>query len=217
MERPQKIRNNDIDLLMNINNLNKNRAGISITVISSISPRNGAALNKDYLLCHICHFNSNQIKDWKGGTNEHPFIKTVGAMLHHLLDDHCNKPKGQRQLTGKVERHLKAVRKEFAAGKKIPFLQTATSIPNFHCLQSAWKSNQTELNKEHFNRYVFDPKICDGHVKLVPLEGVEHWCDLADTVYCPCNARIKKTILTMEDPETTFIMDQDLAIPPKAL
>jgi hypothetical protein len=42
---------------------------------------------------------------------------------------------------------------------------------------------------------------------------VEHW-DLADTVYCPCNARIKKTIQTMEDDETTFIVNQDLAIPP---
>ena len=219
-ERPKTVRNNNIDLLMQINNLSKTTGGIlrktQKALISSVSPRNGAALNNDNLICHICHFDSSRITNWKEGTNEHPFIKTVGAMFHHLLDDHCNKTGKQRQLTEKVEKYLKEIWKEFEADKKIPFLQTSTSIPkasSTSCLQSAWKSNQTNLNKERFNRYVFDPKYCKGHVKPVPMEGLEHW-DLADTVYCPCVARKKKIIQTMDDDETIFMMNQDLAIQP---
>jgi hypothetical protein len=137
-------------------------------------------------------------------------------MFHHLLRDHCNKTGKQRQLTEKVEKYLKEIWKEFEADKKIPFLQTFTSIPkaaSTSCLKSTWKSNQTYLNKERFNRYVFDSKYCKGHIKPVPMEGLEHW-DLADTVYCPCVARKKKIIQKMEDSTTICMMKQNLAIQP---
>ena len=191
-KQPLQFQNNDLDFLNLINHLNRTRNGNKNTVVSSVSPSYGNILNNDHFLCHICHFSSNTITKWRYGTNEHLFIKNVGAMFQHLHRIHCDTPKGEKQLTGGAESYLEAIVEDIKTRRPAPLLQRKTSLPkasSTSCLETAWRSNQPELTKESVNKYVFDDSFCKGHIKLVPIDGIEYWYDLANSVYCTCNGQ----------------------------
>ena len=159
------------------------------TVVSSVSPSCGAKLDNTYFLCHICPYSTDMYKNWKYGTYEHPLVKNIGAMFHHLHQAHCNKPRGERQLTVVAESYLTVIMEDIEQGLPSPLLQTTTSIPkssSHSCLEILWKSNQPELTKKNVNAYCFNAKLCKGHTKLVPTSGIEYWYDLANSVYCTC-------------------------------
>jgi hypothetical protein len=216
-QQPLRVRNNDTNFLILINDLNKTRHGNKRTVVSSVSPGYGNILDNDYFLCHICHYSSNIITDWEYWTNEHPFIKNVGAMFHHLLQDHCEKPQGKKQLTGGAESYLSAIVEDIKTRMPAPLLQTKTSLPkasSTSCLETAWRSNQPELTKDSVNKYVFDDKFCKGHIKLVPIDGIEYWYDLANSMYCTCNFKIMNQNESIGQAGPTLILDQDLSVAP---
>jgi hypothetical protein len=215
-----QVRNNDLDFLNLINHLNRKRNGNKNTVVSSVSPSHGNILNNDNFLCHICHFSSNTIDEWRYGTNEHPFIKNAGAMFQHLLRMHCNQRKGEQQLTGGAENYLASIVEDIKTRRPAPLLQRKTSLPkasSTSCLETAWRSNQPELTKESVNKYVFDDSFCKGHIKLVPIDGIEYWYDLANSVYCTCNGRIMNHNRSMAHPGPTLILDQSLSFAPNTV
>ena len=212
-----QVRNNDLDFLNLINHLNRKRNGNKNTVVSSVSPSYGNILNNDHFLCHICHFSSNTIDEWRYGTNEHPFIKNAGAMFQHLLRMHCNQRKGEQQLTGGAENYLASIVEDIKTRRPAPLLQRKTSLPkasSTSCLETAWRSNQPELTKESVNKYVFDDNFCKGHIKLVPIQGIEYWYDLANSVYCTCNGRVMNLTRSRTHLGPILILDQNLSIGP---
>ena len=141
-QRPLQLNTNDMDFLTEINNLNKTKAGNPRIVLSSARPSFGTTVNNDYFLCHICHLYPKIITSWKKDTNEYPFVRNFGAIIRHLLTNHCNRQQGARQLTARVEAFLSSIKEEI---KTNPSIQKASSTS---CLKAAWKSNQTKLTKE---------------------------------------------------------------------
>ena len=77
----------------------------------------------------------------------------------------------------------------------MPLLQTKTSIPkspSTSCLNTTWKSNQSEITKNIVNTYYVqehstqnDPPIkpCKGHARLIATKGIEYELDLANSVF----------------------------------
>ena len=68
--------------------------------------------------------------------------------------------------------------------------QSKPKASSTSCLDATWKSDQTDLTKDLAHTYNFHhhTKVCNGHPKLKATQGVAYKLDLADTVYCSCNA-----------------------------
>jgi hypothetical protein len=215
-QSPLPIRYNDITFMSKINNLKRTTKGLPRYVISSMRPSYACATDHDYFICHTCHLFPPPGTGKYQGTNdknEHPFVRNIKAILKHIRINHCEKlDKKDRQLTANAESYVLFKKKELV-DQKLPLLQTKTSIPKSpseSCLQTAWKSNQTEITKEIVNTYYFQgiltqgqaqPLPCKGHPKLISNKGPEYYLDLANSVYCSCNAQQILNIEEIYNPE----------------
>jgi hypothetical protein len=209
---PLPIRYNDITFIGKINNYNKTSKGLPRYVISSRRPSYACSTDNDYFICHTCHlFPTSGTKKEQGlnNRNEHPFVRNIKAILKHIRINHCEKINNEdRQLNANAESYILSKKRELA-NQEMPLLQTKTSIPKSpseSCLNTAWKSNQTKITKEIVNTYYFQEIVtegtlktipCKGHPKLIASQGPEYYLDLANSVYCACNAKQILNIMTI--------------------
>ena len=217
LQLPLPIRYNDIAFIDKINNYNKTSKGLPRYVISSMRPSYACSKDNNYFICHTCHlFPTYGTRKEQGlnNRNDHPFVRNIKAILKHIRINHCEKINNEdRQLNANAESYILSEKRELT-NQEMPLLQTKTSIPKSpseSCLNTAWKSNQTEITKEIFNTYYFQEDItnetlnttpCTGHPKLIASQGPEYYLDLANSVYCACNA---KQILNIEDKDPKHI------------
>ena len=77
------------------------------------------------------------------------------------------------------------------------------------CLNSTWKSNQTDLTLHLSQAYDFQHYTngCNGHLKWKAVEGKAYELDLADTVYCSCNAATVKPKIHADLPLPEVILN----------
>jgi hypothetical protein len=223
-QSPLPIRYNDITFISKINNYNRTSKGLPRYVISSMRPSYACSTDHDYFICHTCHlFPTSGTRKEQGlkDRNEHPFVRNIKAILQHIRINHCEKINNEdRQLNANAESYILSKRRELA-NQKMPLLQTKTSIPKSpseSCLNTAWKSNQTEITKEIVNTYYFQEILtqgilktipCKGHPKLIASKGPEYYLDLADSVYCACNAKQILNIEEVRDPKHTPNLSHD--------
>ena len=206
---PLPIRDNDIAFIGKLNDYNKTTKGLPRYILSSMTPNYACSLDYNYFICHTCHYFPNMSPigiQGHSNKNDYPFPRNIKAILKHIRINHCKKDcKKDRQINANAEHYLLSKTKELR-NHKLSLLQTKTSIPkssSTSCLNTTWKSNQTELTQLIVNTYYVQVnsnsqlvKPCKGHTKLIAREGIVYTLDLADSVYCSCNA---KQIVNMEE------------------
>ena len=190
------LRINDTSFLDKLNNYNKTSNANSRYIISSVRPSGSNPSIQDHFLCHLCH-SLPKIGPlpkegllWKRDTHEHPFARNIASIFRHLSIHHCNRPKIDRQINANAEHYILTRKIEHIKCPNTSLFHTTTSIPkafSTSCLNTAWKSNQTEITQPFANAYYLSG-ICPGHTKKVDTKGVAYVNDLANSVYCSCNA-----------------------------
>ena len=193
---PLTIRCNDITFIGNINNYNKRY------VLSSMNPSYACSRDHNYFICHTCHaFPTQGSSRDKGLTsnNDHHFVRNIKAIIQHIRINHCKDKGEDKQLTWNTERYVLSKTRELG-NPTMPLLQMMTSIPkstSTSCLNTTWKSNQTDITKYLINSYYISPnptrlnpclRRCGGHATLIHTKGLAYTLDLADSIYCSCNA-----------------------------
>merc|ERR1712051_227601 len=189
--QPLPLRRNDITFLKEINDLNRSPEGKSAPVLSSIRPCYASSRDQDFFICNICHSFPKTGK-WAEDTNEHPFVRNIGSIIRHIRMNHCNKPKENRQLTQAAERYILSLEENSRTRPVHPLFQTKTSIPkalSTSCINTAWKSNQTEITKKVVNTYYFSPNKCGGHKRLFSTKGPVYNYDIDESIYCTCKTK----------------------------
>ena len=193
---PLPVRCNDITFIGNINNYNKRY------VLSSMNPSYACSRDHNYFICHTCHaFPTQGSSREKGLTpnNDHHFVRNLKAIIQHIRINHCKDKGEDKQLTWNTERYVLSKTRELG-NPTMPLLQMMTSIPkstSTSCLNTTWKSNQTDITKNLINSYYISPnptrsnpylRRCKGHTTLIHTKGIAYTLDLADSIYCSCNA-----------------------------
>ena len=189
--QPLPFRRNDITFLKEINDLNRSPKGKSAPVLSSIRPCYASSRDQDFFICNICHSFPKTGK-WAEDTNEHPFVRNIGSIIRHIRMNHCNKPEENRQLTRAAERYILLLEDNSRTRPVHPLFQTKTSIPkalSTSCINTAWKSNQTEITKKVVNTYYFSPNKCGGHRRLFSTKGPVYNYDIDVSIYCTCRTK----------------------------
>ena len=93
--------------------------------------------------------------------------------------------------------------------KMFCFEDSLPKAPSTSCLNSTWKSNQTNLTLNLSQAYDFQnhTKGCNGHLKWKATEGKTYKMELADTVYCSCNAITVKPKIHADLPLPEIILN----------
>ena len=209
---PVPTRCNDITFIGKLNHYNRTRKDQPRYIISSMNPSYACSLDHNYFLCHACQRfpNTNPIGiQGHSDKNDYPFPRNIEAILKHMRINHCKKD--CRQLNGNAEQYLLSKTRDLR-NHKLPLLQKLTSIPkspSTSCLNTTWKSNQTELTKQIVNTYYVEVnpsqnniiKPCKGHAQLMAREGIIYTSDLANSIYCSCNSKQIVTLGEKLNPE----------------
>ena len=188
---PLPLRRNDITFLKEINELNRSPEGKSAPILSSIRPCYASSKDQDFFICHICH-SFPRTEEWIKDKNEHPFVRNVGSILRHIRMNHCGKSEENRQLTRAAETYILSFKEDLKTRPVHPLFQTETSIPkalSMSCINTSWKSNQTEITKKVVNTYYFSPDKCGGHRRLFSTKGPVYNYDIDESIYCTCKTK----------------------------
>ena len=192
--------NNDIGF---VNTLNESNItwGIPKTVLSAIRPSFHCSANNDFFICHICLENpkeynkilipeTNQIITLKEKRSFTPrgtvTPKCIGNILGHLSSHHS--VIRDKRVSLKAAREIKKMNHAFTSSTPPFGFSRISKYPSDSCMNSSWKSNQTDLTKRMTNQYIFHENYCRGHTKQFFTEGIIYEMDLANTVYCTCRA-----------------------------
>ena len=193
------IRPNDITFLKEINELNRSPEGKSTPILSSIRPCYASSKNQDFFICHICH-SFPRTGNWIKDKNEHPFVRNIGSIIRHIRINHCKLPEENRHITRAAEKYILSLKQEIKLSPEQeimtkpvhPLFQMKTSIPkalSMSCINTSWKSNQTEITKKVVNTYYFSPNKCGGHRRLFSTKGLVYNYDMDISIYCTCNKK----------------------------
>ena len=236
------FRDNTTKFMEDINEMNVNNTKRTI-LISAIRPRFQCQIHNEFFVCHICHTKPRQIKIveklWKIASeknddklgNELPFAYSLRGIIDHLTNFHSFTHEDKsRDMILAVANYIDMVNKDIEEDSSTMFssrmfkgMFKIKSIPkasSTSCLETRWKSNQTELTTKLAHTYDFKKNnhttFCNGHpkLKLNPTHDIAYVLDLADTVYCSCNAITVKfgTIDFKEMSAAKMIFDHTLNI-----
>ena len=192
--------NNDIGF---VNTLNESNIawGIPRTVLSAIRPSFHCSVHNDFFICHICLENpkeynkilipeTNQIITLKEKRSFTPrgtvTPKCIGGILEHLSSHHSIIR--DKRVSLKAAREIATMNHAFTSSSPPFGINRISKYPSDSCINSSWKSNQTDLTKRMTNRYIFHENYCRGHTRQFFTEGIIYEMDLANTVYCTCRA-----------------------------
>ena len=192
--------NNDIGF---VNTLNESNItwGIPKTVLSAIRPSFHCSANNDFFICHICLENpkeynkilipeTNQIITLREKRSFTPrgtvTPKCIGNILGHLSSHHSIIR--DKRVSLKAAREIATMNHAFTSSSPPFGINRISKYPSDSCMNSLWKSNQTDLTQRMTNRYIFHEKYCRGHTRQFFTEGIVYKMDLANSVYCTCRA-----------------------------
>ena len=218
---PKQIpfRNNTTVFMSNINEFNVNRGKRTI-LISAVRPSFQCLAHNEFYICHVCQKKprtfkiSEQLSDMgndKRG-NELPFAYNLRGIIDHLTKFHCETHEDKsRDMVRKVAGYIDNINIDIEEGTSPMFcwMETIPKASSTSCLDSTWKSNQTDLTLDISQFYDFQhhTKNCNGHLKLKAVQGLAYTLDLADTVYCSCNAIIVKPRIHVDLPPPEVILN----------
>ena len=106
--------------------------------------------------------------------------------------NHCKQPEENRQLTRAAEKYILLLKEDSKTRPVHPLFQMDTSIPkalSMSCINTSWKSNQTEITKKVVNTYYFSPDKCGGHRRLFSTKGPVYNYDIDESIYCTCRTK----------------------------
>ena len=205
---PILFRGNDTTFMTDINKMNVKNTKRTI-LISAVRPSFHRPQN-EFFICHICHRKPKQIKivdelwdmaEAKNNTklgDEFPFAYNLKGIIDHLTNYHCwTEEDKSRDMVVAVSNYIDMVNRDieefsspwfcFEDFKTFKILPKASSTT---CLDVSWKTDQPELTMDLAHNYNFlkHTKYCRGHSKSSAPKCSEFELDLANTVYCSCNA-----------------------------
>ena len=201
---PILFHGNDTIFMKDINKMNVNKKRRTI-LISAVRPSFHCSHN-EFFICHVCHKKSRQIKmvdelwemakdnDDANLGDEQPFAYNLRGIIDHLTNHHCLTHEDKsRDMIVAVANYIDMVNKDIEDGTS-PMFYFDESIPkasSTSCLRVSWKTDQPELTMDLAHSYNFRNHAnysCKGHTKLVDPKCLEYELDLANSVYCSCNA-----------------------------
>ena len=201
---PIPFHGNDTIFMKDINKMNVNNKKRTI-LISAVRPSFHCSHN-EFFICHVCHKKSRQIKmvdelwemtkdhDDANLGDEAPFAYNLRGIIDHLTNHHCLTHKDKsRDMIVAVANYIDMVNKDIEGGIS-PMFCFEESIPkasSTSCLHVSWKTDQPELTMELAHSYNFRNHAsynCKGHTKMVDPKCLGYELDLANSVYCSCNA-----------------------------
>ena len=213
------FRNNDTVFMTNINEFNVNRGKRTI-LISAVRPSFQCPAHNEFFICHVCQNKPRKFKIsdqlWDRGDddrgNELPFAYNLRGIIDHLTKFHCETHEDKsRDMVRKVSNYIDMVNKDIdqKISKMFCWEETIPKASSTSCLDSTWKSNQTDLTLNLSQAYNFQhhTKSCNGHLKWKAVEGLAYKLDLAETVYCSCNAITVKPKIHVDLPPPEVILN----------
>ena len=201
---PIPFHGNDTIFMKDINKMNVNKKRRTI-LISAVRPSFHCSHN-EFFICHVCHKKSRQIKmvdelwemakdnDDANLGDEQPFAYNLRGIIDHLTNHHCLTHEDKsRDMIIAVANYIDMVNKDIEGGIS-PMFGFDDSIPkasSTSCLHVSWKTDQPELTMDLAHSYNFRNHAsynCKGYAKMVNPTCLEYELDLANSVYCSCNA-----------------------------
>ena len=205
---PILFRGNDLTFMTDINKMNVKNKKRTI-LISAVRPSFHRPHN-EFFICHVCHRRPRQIKIieelWEMAEaknkddlgDEFPFAYNLKGIIDHLTNYHCLPHEDKsRDMVVAVANYIDMINKDieeflspmfcFEDFKTFKILPKASSTS---CLHVSWKTEQPELTMDLAHHYNFlkHTDYCRGHSKSSAPKCLEFELDLANTVYCSCNA-----------------------------
>jgi hypothetical protein len=215
--------NNDIGFVNTLNDSNITW-GVPKTVLSAIRPSFHCPVQNDFFICHICLENPKEYSEIRiAGTNKIITLKEkrsftprgtvtpkcIGGILEHLSSHHSILR--DKRISLKAAREIAVMNDAFTSSSPPFGINRISKYPSDSCMNSAWKSNQTDLTKRMTNRYVFHENYCRGHTKQFFTEGIIYEMDLANSVYCTCRASTINRKESKKDCYSDFISKDKIA------
>ena len=217
------FRNNDTVFMTYINELNVKR-NIRTILISAVRPSFQCQAHNEFFICHVCqnHPRKMKLSDqlWERGDDDHgnelPFAYNLRGIIDHLTKFHCEthideEGNKSRDMIRTVSNFIAMINKDIDQNisKMFCFEDSIPKASSTSCLNSTWKSNQTDLTLHLSQAYDFQHYTngCNGHLKWKAVEGKAYELDLADTVYCSCNAATVKPKIHADLPLPEVILN----------